>query len=101
MVQFKNTRIWANEIYEIPNFKNQITNKSQISIINDRNICRIYIALSYRCKPSGIDSIPLNVWMRVRFEFEFFGHCDLFEFWYLVLGIYNTRTELEIFPMSV
>jgi hypothetical protein len=32
---------WSTRVYEIPNSKHQITNKSQIPILNDQNIFEI------------------------------------------------------------
>ena len=47
-------------VFKIPNSKHQITNKSQIPIINDKN----------------------------RFGISNFGHCYLFDIWILGFGIF-------------
>jgi hypothetical protein len=47
---------------KIPNYKHQITNKSQIQIFNDQNY---------------------------MFEISNFGHCDLFDICDLLFGIYQ------------
>jgi hypothetical protein len=35
-------KMTSGEVYEIPNFKHQITNKSQIPIFNDQNIRQVW-----------------------------------------------------------
>ena len=51
---------WSKGVYQIPKSKHQITNKSQIPILNDQN----------------------------RFGFLNFGHCDLFDICDLLFGIF-------------
>ena len=62
--------------YEIPNYKHQITNKSQIPILNDQN----------------------------RFGILNFGHCDLFEICDLLFGVFgepNDQSEKTSYSVSL
>jgi len=55
--------------YKIPNYKHQITNKSQIPIINDQNF---------------------------MFEISNFGHCDLFDICDLLFEIFPIDIKLKV-----
>ena len=71
---------------KIPNLKHQITNKSQFLILNDQNSHQSFIVSlqerNYR------DMVPITTALdgSIVWIFEF-GHWDLFEICYLMLGI--------------
>ncbi|MGD8995573.1 MAG: hypothetical protein PVH34_10185, partial [Syntrophobacterales bacterium] len=58
---------WNVGVYEIPNSKHQITNKSQIPILNDQNRFGI---LKLGTRPQGGES---------KRSADNFGHCYLFD----------------------
>jgi uncharacterized protein (DUF58 family) len=75
----------VNKKNEIPNLKQQITNKSQISKINDQNNHHRRIATLYKPWAAKDDAIGQGRILSVCLEFEILviGICLLFVFWCL------------------
>jgi len=67
-VDFKNI-LTVHRFFEIPNFKHQIPNKSQIPNTNDPVLMKISF------------SIRLTSFKIIRFGILNFGHCDFFVIW--------------------
>jgi hypothetical protein len=95
-----NAKVNSNPVYQkilyskkIPNLKHQITNKYQISIFNDQNEHHSFITSLHSFWSAGVDAIGTNLEGLCVWNFEF-GHWDLFEIWFLVLGIFIEIRQL-------
>ena len=82
---------------KIPNFKHQITNKSQISIFNDQRIHHNRITSFGKPGYAGDDTVGYDCGQTISLENLNLGHWNLFEIWLLVFGIFMTSIKQVIF----